>query len=199
MARRDTNKKLTVSYGGMKCEGPMHCSGEITSDKVSAVTAMTSAVFVATQDIESPTVTATEKITTPTLTLGETPVLTPTALEKDQYIAVTYGERDEETLTAKVYTKECSINADQHLLTCQTALGSLTKPIKQMIIPTGLDFTGKSNTDSSYATVAEINGTDMLLGMARIYVENSQLMVKIVFSETPEYTSIKIKINMVYI
>ena len=138
------------------------------------------------------------EVMTPLITLGETIVLVPTILRENQYIAVTYGERDEEVLSAEVYSKVCNLNAEQHVLTCQTSLGSLTKAIKQMIIPTGLDFSERNNTDSTHATVAEINGTDLLLGMVHVYVEDSQLMAKVVFSETPSYTSIKIKINMVF-
>ena len=197
MARRSTDKKLTVSYGGMKCDGPMKCSGEITSDKVSAVTAMTSSVFVATQDIETPTLTATEKINTPTLTVNGTPVLTQTVSDSNQYIAITYGERDEETLSVLVHSKVCNFNNEMHMLTCQTTLTSLTKAIKQVIIPTGLDFTGRQ-TVSHNTTAALINGTDLLLGMVHIYVENNILMARVVFSETPSYTSLAIKINIVF-
>ena len=91
----------------------------------------------------------------------------------------------------------CNINSQQQLLTCQVDLSSLTKAIKQMIIPTGLDFTGK-RTNTTCATAALIDETDLLLGMVHIYVENNQLMAKVVFSETPSYTSIAIKINIVF-
>ena len=91
----------------------------------------------------------------------------------------------------------CNINDEQHVLTCQTTLKSLSKAIKQMIIPTGLDFTGKQTVSHS-VTAAMINGTDMLMGMVHIYVEDNQQMVRVVFSETPSYTSMLIRINIVF-
>ena len=109
-------------------------------------------------------ITSRGNITTPALTLGETPVLTPTDSDSNQYIAITYGERDEETLSVLVHSKVCNFNNEMHMLTCQTTLTSLTKAIKQVIIPTGLDFTGRQ-TVSHNTTVALINGTDLLLGM----------------------------------
>ena len=147
--------------------------------------------------IETPSLTATESIKAPALTLGETIVLTQTVSDNNQSIAVTYRERDEETLTAQVHSKVCNFNNEQHVLTCQTSLSSLSKAIKQMIIPTGLDFTGRS-TVSTNTTAALINNTGLLLGFVRIYMESNQLMVKVVFKESPEYTSIIIKINIVF-
>ena len=84
-----------------------------------------------------------------------------------------------------------------HALSCQLELKPLTKAIKQMIIPTGLDFTGKNNV-SHNTTAALINNTDLLLGLVHIYVQESQLMAKVVFSETPTYTSMLVRINIVY-
>ena len=103
----------------MKCDGPMKCSGEITSDKVSAVTAMTSAVFVATQDIESPTVTATESITTPALTLGETQVLTPTDVGSELVVKVVYDNDNQATYKPTIQAKHCHLNSEQQVLSCQ--------------------------------------------------------------------------------
>ena len=141
---------------------------------------------------------ATSSFVTPSLMLGVTKVLTPTVSDNNQNIAVTYSDGDTGTLTTQVHSKVCNINKEQHVLTCQLGLSSLSKAIKQLIIPTGLDFSHSENTKSYNTTVALINNTDMLLGMIHIYVESSQLMAKVVFSETPEYTSINIKINIVF-
>ena len=147
---------------------------------------------------EVETLTATEGITTASLTLAGTEVLKQTDADNNQSIAVTYSDDTQDSLTTQVHSKVCNINAEQHMLTCQFSLSSLAQPIKQMIIPTGLDFTGRQ-TVSTNTTVALINANVMLLGMVRIYVDGTTLFAKVVFSETPSYASIKIKINMVYI
>ena len=159
---------------------------------------MTSAVFVATQDIESPTVTATTSITTPALTLGETQVLTPTDVGHESVVVVTYDNDNQATYRPNVQSKYCHLNSEQQVLSCQVSNDSISRPAKQMVINTGVKFTGSYPTDSTCTTVAEINGTDLLLGLVHIYVEDNQLMVKVVFSETPSYTSIAIKINIVF-
>ena len=140
---------------------------------------------------------ATSSVKTPTLTLAGTPVLTQTDSDSNQSISVTYSDDSTGTVTGQVHSKVCNINNEQHAFTCQVSLSSLTKAIKQVIIPTGLDFTGKQ-TDSTNTSVARVNGTGLLLGMVHIYVENNQLMAKVVFSETPSYASIAIKINIVF-
>ena len=76
-----------------------------------------------------------------------------------------------------------NINDEQHLLTCQVELKGLSKAITEMIIPTGLDFSEKSNTNSTNTTAV---------------LENGFLMVKVVFSETNEYTSMLVRINIVF-
>ena len=141
---------------------------------------------------------ATSSFVTPSLMLGSTIVLTPTVTDSNQSIAVTYSDDSTGTLTGQVHSVVCNINDAQHVLTCQTTLSSLSKSIKQMVIPTGLDFSKSAKTKSHNATAALINGTDLLLGMVHIYVEDNQLMAKVVFSETPSYTSIAIKINIVF-
>ena len=84
-----------------------------------------------------------------------------------------------------------------HALSCQLELKPLTKAIKQMVIPTGLDFTGKNNVFHN-TTVALIDGLEYLLGIVHIYVQNNQLMAKVVFSETPSYVSMLVRINIVF-
>ena len=123
--------------------------------------------------------------------LAGTEVLTPTRVEENQSIAVTYSDGSEGTLSNTVITEITNFNSQQHMLTCQTQITSTTKSFKQLIIPTGLDFTGRQ-TDSHNATAALVNGTKLILGLVHIYVEDNQLMVKVVFSETPEYTSMQL-------
>ena len=82
------------------------------------------------------------------------------------------------------------------MLTCRLTLSSLSKAIKEMIIPIQFNFTGRQSKTTG-ATVAVINNSDLLLGLVYIYVENNILNTKVVFSETPDYTSINIRINLV--
>ena len=136
-------------------------------------------------------------IDTPELRLHGILVLYPEGLNIQEKVAVIYSDGSTGTPETTVTSKVSNINSEQHVLTCQTTLKSLSKAIKQVIIPTGLDFTGR-HTESHNTTAALINGTDLLLGMVHIYVENSQLMARVVFSETPSYTSMNIKINIVF-
>ena len=103
---------------------------------------------------------ATSSFVTPSLTLGVTRVLTPTVSDSNQSILVTYSDDEIGEISAQVHGKVCNINDIQHILSCQTTLKSLSKAIKHVIIPTGLDFTGRQ-TDSTNATAATINGTDL--------------------------------------
>ena len=66
-------------------------------------------------------------------------VLTPTDPDLIRPLTITYSDGSEGTLTATVHTKECHINAEQHLLTCQLELKSVSKAMTEIIIPTGLD------------------------------------------------------------
>ena len=155
----------------------------------------------ATDSITTNNLTATGKITTKNITvtqglfIDDIFVLSQNAENVNKNIAVTYSDGSEDTLAAEVRSRVCNINAEQHVLTCRLTLSSLSKAIKEMIIPIQFNFTGRQSKTTG-ATVAEINGTDLL--MVHIYVENNILMAKVVFSETPSYTSIKIKINMVF-
>ena len=194
-----TGKITARTYTGDNVEvGTVSATGWVKTEVLRAVSKITSTGPIeALSGVSTTSLTATSSVTTPALTLGETPVLTPTMINENQTIAVTYSDGSTGTLTAQVHSKVCNINAEQHLLTCQFELKSLSKALKQVIIPTGLDFTGRQ-TDSHNTTAALINKTDLLLGLVHIYVESSQLMAKVVFSETPSYTSMLIRINIVF-
>ena len=84
------------------------------------------------------------------------------------------------------------------MLTCQLAISNLTYPIKELIIPTGFSFTGSTQPQSTGTTVAVANEKDLVLGLVHIYTESNQLMAKVVFTNPPDYTSIKIRINLVF-
>ena len=187
------------TYTGNNIEvGTVSAKGWVKTEVIKATQITTSGPIEALSGVSTTNLSATGSITTPALTLGETPVLTQTVSDSNQYIAITYGERDEEVLTAQVHSKVCNINSVQHVLTCQLELKSLSKAIKQMIIPTGLDFSDRTNTKSYNTTVAMINETDLLLGLVHIFARSNVLYAKVVFSETPSYTSIAIKINIVF-
>ena len=130
--------------------------------------------------------------------LAGTEVLYPTVINNKESIAVTYSDGSTGTIEAFVHSKVCHINAEQHLLTCQLEFKTLTKALKQVIIPTGLDFSHSDKTDSHNTTAVLVNKTDLLLGLVHIYVESNYLYVKVVFTETPSYTSMLIRINIVF-
>ena len=96
--------------------------------------------------------------------LADTEVLTPTKIEDNQSIAVTYSDGSTATLSNTVISETTNLNSHQHVLTCQLELSSLSKAIKQVIIPTGLDFNGRK-TQATSTTVAVINEKDYLLGL----------------------------------
>ena len=84
------------------------------------------------------------------------------------------------------------------MLTCQLAISNLTYPIKELIIPTGFSFTGTIQPQTTGTTVAVANEKDLILGLVHIFVSDNYLFAKVVFSETPSYTSLAIKINTVF-
>ena len=109
-----------------------------------------------------------------------------------QPIKVTYSDGSKASLGAQIHGKVCNYNNVMHMLSCQTALSSLTNSIKEIILSTGISYNGRQ-TDTINTTAAMINGTDLLLGMVHVFVQGNVLYVKVVFSETPSYTSIKIR------
>ena len=106
----------------------------------------------------------TPSIITPELILAGTQVLLPEALNNTEDIALTYSDGSTGTIKALVYSRLCDLNNQQHVLTCQTTLNSLSKSIKQMIIPIQFNFTGRQSKTTG-ATVAVINNSDLLLGL----------------------------------
>ena len=70
------------------------------------------------------------------------------------------------------------------------------KPLKDLIIPTGLKLEGK--TYKAFGTTVCKIGEAYLDADVEIYVENDILFAKLIFKETPEYTSMSIKINMFF-
>ena len=187
-----TNK---LTAGSITATGIIHSDHSVTAGGVSA-TLFSGGSFKG-SNVDAGFITAENRIKTPALTLAGTQVLTPTTVEEKQSIKATYSDGSTGTLLNTVISENTNFNSQQHMLTCQTQIASTSKSFKQLIIPTGLDFSGRK-TQATSATVAEINGTDLLLGMVYIYVENNQLIIKVVFSETPSYTSINIRINMLY-
>ena len=184
-----------ITTPSITATGTIHADNEITAPGVGA-TLFSGGSFKG-SNVDAGFITAENWIKTPALQVNGTQVLTPIKVEEKQSIAVTYSDGSTGTISNSVISETTNLNSQQHVLTCQTSLGSLSKPIKQLIIPTGLDFTGK-NAKALYATVAVIDGSDLLLGMVYIYVESNQLMVKVVFTDTPSYSSINIRINMNY-
>ena len=154
-------------------------TGRIKTEVLRAISKITSTgVIEALSGVTTTSLTATSSVTTPAITLGETPVLTQTVSDSNQNILVAYTDDDTGTLTAQVHSVVSNINIQQHVLTCQLGLSSLSKAIKQDIIPTGLDYSHNEKIKSHNATAALINGTDLLLGMVHIYVESNQLMAR---------------------
>ena len=128
--------------GGSVEAATVSATGWIKTEVLKAVSKIISTSLIeALSGVTTTNLTATGSITTPALTLGETPVLTQTVSDSNQSISVTYNDGSTGTLTAQVHSKVSNINNEQHVLTCQLGLSSLSKAIKQLIIPTGLDFT----------------------------------------------------------
>ena len=111
---------------------------------------------------EVETLTATECITTPALTLGETQVLKQIDADNNQKIVVIYSDDSKATVATTVHSKVCNINDVMHVLSCQLELSSLSKAIKQIIIPTGQDFTGRqTNCCNQWHRLASGDGSHL--------------------------------------
>ena len=99
------------------------------------------------------------------------------------------------TYQAKVASKILDLTPSLHMLSVITSL-SPAKPLKSLIINTGLKLDGKSYRAFG-STVCQI-GEDYLDAYVDLYMENDFLYAKLTFKDTPEYTSIAIKINMTF-
>ena len=136
---------ITVEGGG---GGEMPDNPEV--ETLTATDSITTNNLTATGDITSKNITVTQG-----LIVDNTFVLAQREADNNKNIAITYSDGSEGTLTALVHSKVCNLNSLQHVLTCQTSLSSLSKAIKQVVIPTGLDFTGRQ-TESHNETAAQL-------------------------------------------
>ena len=74
---------------------------------------------------------------------------------------------------------------------------SPAKPLKSLIINTGLKLDGKLY--KAYGTtVCKIGENAYLDAYVDLYMENNFLYAKLIFNDTPEYTSMIIKVNMIF-
>ena len=69
------------------------------------------------------------------------------------------------------------------------------QPLKDLIIPTGIK---PSLGYIAYGTTVCLIGEAYLDAYVHAYMENDYLMAKLTFKDTPEYTSMIIKVNMFF-
>ena len=149
-----------------------------------------------TNDVYATNLNASVEVMTPAITLGDIEVLKDDKKQERRYVTMTLYDKEETTTTGYVEVTSIltNFNKQQHMLTCQLAISNLYYPITELIIPTCFSFTSTIQPQSTGTTVAVANEKDLVLGLVHIYTESNQLMAKVVFTDSPSYTSIKIKI-----
>ena len=134
-------------------------------------------------------------ITTPSLTLNEEEVLVSKRADVTLVAKATYVGDTTATYQAKVASKILDLTPSLHVLSVITSLSSC-KTMKSLIINTGFKLDGKSYR--AFGTTVCKVGDAYLDAYVDLYMENSFLYAKLTFKETPEYTSMEIKNNMIF-
>ena len=130
----------------------------IANGSMSVYTKLTAHSIETTSDISSDgCISSTSQISAPKYILSEsdvdTEVLVPTIFDGQQPIKVTYSDGSTGSLAGQIHSKVCNFNNVMHMISCQTALSSLTNPIKEMTFSTGQNANGRQ-TDTISTTAA---------------------------------------------
>ena len=146
--------------------------------------------------IKTPTLTASESITTPSLTLGGSEVLKMTKSSGSRVIVGTLASSGNQmTFSATGSSRILDITSEMHAVDIIATMKECVT-MKSLTFNTGLKLEGRQ-TRVFGNTVCQI-GEAYLDAYVDLYMENDYLMAKLTFKDTPEYTSMSIKINMIF-
>ena len=137
-----------------------------------------------------------QSITTPTLTVGGSEVLKMTKSSGSRVIVGTLASSGNQmTFSATGSSRILDITSEMHAVDIIATMKECVT-MKSLTFNTGLKLEGRQ-TRVFGNTVCQI-GEAYLDAYVDLYMENDYLMAKLTFKETPEYTSMSIKINMIF-
>ena len=188
----------TIPVGG---SGGLTPESEIVVKNVSALESVTTQSLAAIKQIsvttpKSNTIITAESITTPTLTLGGEQVLKMTKSSGSRVIVGTLASSGKQmTFSATGSSRILDITSEIHAVDIIATMKECVT-MKSLTFNTGLKLEGRQ-TRVYGNTVCQI-GEAYLDAYVDLYMENDYLTAKLTFKETPEYTSMSIKINMIF-
>ena len=137
-----------------------------------------------------------QSITTPSLTVGGSEVLKMTKSSGSRVIVGTLASSGNQmTFSATGSSKILDITSEMHAVDIIATMKECVT-MKSLTFNTGLKLEGRQ-TRVFGNTVCQI-GEAYLDAYVDLYMENDYLMAKLTFKDTPEYTSMSIKINMIF-
>ena len=137
-----------------------------------------------------------QSITTPSLTVGGSEVLKMTKSSGSRVIVGTLASSGNQmTFSATGSSKILDITSEMHAVDIIATMKECVT-MKSLTFNTGLKLEGRQ-TRVFGNTVCQI-GEAYLDAYVYVYMENDYLMAKLTFKDTPEYTSMSIKINMIF-
>ena len=188
----------TIPVGG---SGGLTPGSEIVVKNVSALESVTTQSLAAIKQIsvttfKSNTIISAEGISTPALTLGGEDVLKMTKSSGSRVIVGTVASSGNQmTFSATGSSRILDITSEMHAVDIIAKMKECVT-MKSLTFNTGLKLEGRQ-TRVYGNTVCQI-GEAYLDAYVDLYMENDYLMAKLTFKATPEYTSMTIKINMIF-
>ena len=164
--------------------------------RVPQINAGNIAIYTQSDDREPSTKIAGESISTPSLTLGGSEVLKMTKSSGSRVIVGTLASSGNQmTFSATGSSRILDITSEMHAVDIIATMKECVT-MKSLTFNTGLKLEGRQ-TRVFGNTVCQI-GEAYLDAYVDLYMENDYLMAKLTFKDTPEYTSMSIKINMIF-
>ena len=152
--------------------------------------------YATTDDSEITSKITEEGITTPSLTLGGNEVLKMIKSSGSRVIVGTLASSGNQmTFSATGSSRILDITSEMHAVDIIATMKECVT-MKSLTFNTGLKLEGRQ-TRVFGNTVCQI-GEAYLDAYVDLYMENDYLMAKLTFKGTPEYTSMSIKINMIF-
>ena len=172
-------------------------AGAISTEEVNCERVLTKSTTVhgkATVD----SLTVNNKATVGSLTVDSTDLLLQQIkAEGPQKLTGTLVGGEQKTYMANVKSYILDLTDDIHVLNVQTKLDSCST-VTDLTIQSGLylDRTYKTHTITPCVVGDSGSATDFVDAVTYIYMEDGQLMCKLFFKTTPEYSSMAIRINL---
>ena len=209
---------IKVEGGGMETEIPenLEVTSLVTKELVGAARFYTSSLFEAANvevvgkanartlsastEVTTPKLTVSNKATVGSLTVDETDLLLQQKkVEGPQKLTGTLVGGEQKTYMANAKSFYLDLTDDLHMLNVQTTLDSCST-MTDLTIQSGLylDRGYKVHTITPCVVGDSGSATDFVDTVTYIYMEDGQVMCKLFFKSTPEYSSMTIRINLTF-